>query len=47
MKYQTSIGLTAVAFLTMGAANAATVIYFDDFNDQQNVNIGGPYTQTL
>jgi hypothetical protein len=28
-------------------ANAATVIYFDDFNDQQNVNNGGPYTQTL
>ena len=21
--------------------------YFDDFNDQQNVNAGGPYTQTL
>lgn len=28
-------------------ADAATVIYFDDFNDQQNVNNGGPYTQTL
>ena len=47
MKYQTSIGMTTAAFLTMGAANAATVIYFDDFNDQQNVNTGGPYTQTL
>ena len=22
-------------------------VYFDDFNDQQNVNTGGPYTQTL
>jgi len=29
------------------AANAATVIYFDDFNDQQNVNTGGSYSQTL
>ncbi|MCU0797253.1 MAG: PEP-CTERM sorting domain-containing protein [Akkermansiaceae bacterium] len=29
------------------AANASTVIYFDDFNDQQNVNRGGPYTQSL
>lgn len=32
------------------AANAATVIYFDNFNDQQNVNNGGDsglYTQTL
>lgn len=28
-------------------ADAATVIYFDDFNDQQNVNNGGPYSQTL
>lgn len=27
--------------------NAATVIYFDDFNDQQNRDAGGPYTQTL
>ena len=29
------------------AANAATVIYFDDFNDQQNVDKGGSYTQSL
>lgn len=29
------------------AANAATVIYFDDFNDQQNVAKGGSYTQSL
>lgn len=47
MKYQISIGFTAVTFLAMGAANAATVIYFDDFNDQQHVNTGGPYTETL
>lgn len=25
----------------------AQVIYFDDFNDQQNIVSGGPYTQTL
>ena len=35
------------AFALVGFANAATVIYYDDFNDQQNVNTGGPYTQTL
>jgi hypothetical protein len=49
MKYEhrpflrVSIALAALAV----AANASTVIYFDDFNDQQNVNTGGPYTQTL
>ncbi len=26
---------------------AATIIYFDNFNDQQNLNAGGSYTQTL
>jgi len=35
------------AFALTGFASAATVIYFDDFNDQQNVNNGGSYTQTL
>lgn len=37
-----SLGLSMFAPL----ANADT-IYFDDFNDQQNVNNGGPYAQTL
>lgn len=35
------------AFTLTGLAPAATVIYDDDFNDQQNINNGGPYTQTL
>lgn len=42
--------LTAGAMLTIvlpSAAQTATTVYFDDFNDQQNVNQGGPYTQTL
>lgn len=43
-----STNLAAItAFTLVGFANAATVIYYDDFNDQQNVNTGGPYTQTL
>ena len=29
------------------AAKAATVIYYDDFNDQQNIDKGGSYTQSL
>jgi hypothetical protein len=37
----------AIAWLTVSAASASTVIYFDDFNDQQNVNQGGSYTQSL
>ena len=28
-------------------SQAATVIYSDNFNDQQNIASGGPYTQTL
>lgn len=43
MKPSSIILLVALA----SAANATTVIYFDDFNDQQNVNNGGSYTQTL
>jgi len=49
MKYKPSSLLkvsVVMAALTL-AANASTVIYFDDFNDQQNVNTGGSYTQTL
>lgn len=37
----------AIAWLTASAASASTVIYFDDFNDQQGVNKGGSYTQSL
>lgn len=37
-----------MAFWVMaGMSQAATVIYSDDFNDQQNIDAGGPYTQTL
>jgi uncharacterized repeat protein (TIGR02543 family) len=36
------LGLIA---LTLPAV--ADTIYFDDFNDQQNINSGGPYSQTL
>ena len=47
MKLKTT-QLAALAALTMaGVAQAATVIYLDDFNDQQNINRGGPYTQSL
>lgn len=37
-----------MAFAVMaGMSQAVTVIYSDDFNDQQNRNSGGSYTQTL
>jgi hypothetical protein len=43
-----SIHFAAIAAFTFAsAANAATVIYFDDFNDSQNINKSGPYTQSL
>ena len=48
MKMKTiPIAGAAIAWLTTSAVSASTVIYFDDFNDQQNVNQGGPYTQSL
>jgi hypothetical protein len=47
MNFRQSIAAAAFAGITGGAAHAATVIYFDDFNDQQNINSGGSYTQTL
>ncbi len=34
-------------FLAVGGARAQVTIYQDLFDDQQNVNNGGPYTQTL
>jgi autotransporter-associated beta strand protein len=41
-------GLVLTSLLGMLASHAsAGTIYFDDFNDQQNINAGGPYTQTL
>jgi hypothetical protein len=47
MKLRTT-HLASMAFAVMaGMSQAATVIYFDDFNDSQNLNAGGPYTQTL
>ncbi len=49
MKYKPSPILKAsvvMAALTL-AAQATTVIYSDNFNDQQNIVSGGPYTQTL
>lgn len=42
-----SLAAFSAIALASSAHAAATVIYFDDFNDQQNVNTGGPYTQTL
>ena len=41
------IAASAFAVVAGGASHAATVIYFDDFNDQQNIFSGGSYTQTL
>lgn len=38
-------GFAGLAALALHAS--AETIYFDDFNDQQNVNNGGPYTQAL
>nr|MCU0797048.1 InlB B-repeat-containing protein [Akkermansiaceae bacterium] len=42
----------AAVVATLGVASLTSVavadtVYFDDFNDQQNVNRGGPYTQSL
>ena len=41
--------LLAVLGLAMGTSRALAdvTIYQDDFNDQQNINQGGPYTQSL
>ena len=50
VNHPTSHRILAVAALALGAVgvvHADTVVYFDNFNDQQNVNTGGPYTQTL
>lgn len=45
---QPSVRLAAMAASALVAsAHAATVIYYDDFNDQQNLDSGGAYTQTL
>jgi uncharacterized repeat protein (TIGR02543 family) len=38
-------GLLGLTALVLPAA--AETVYFDDFNDQQNLNAGGSYTQTL
>lgn len=38
-------GVYGIAAFALHAS--AETIYFDDFNDQQNVVTGGPYTQTL
>lgn len=47
MKLKSMPLAVTTAFALSGLASAATVIYFDDFNDQQNVYSGGPYSQTL
>jgi len=49
MKYKPSptLRIPAVLAAMTLAAHATTVIYFDNFNDQQNIVSGGPYTQTL
>jgi hypothetical protein len=47
MKLKTIPTAALAAITLIGSASAATVIYYDDFNDQQNINSGGPYAQTL
>jgi hypothetical protein len=47
MKFKTIHLAAFTAFTLTGLAPAASVIYYDDFNDQQNVFTGGPYSQTL
>jgi hypothetical protein len=49
MKYKPSpfLKVAAVVAAMTVAANATTVIYSDNFDDQQNINNGGLYTQTL
>jgi hypothetical protein len=49
MKYKPSpiLRIPAVLAAMTLAANATTVLYFDNFNDQQNIEKGGPYTQSL
>jgi hypothetical protein len=47
MKLQTIPLIALAVFGFIGASHAATVIYFDNFNDSQNLNAGGSYTQTL
>ena len=36
-----------LGFCALAIPASAETIYFDNFNDQQNINTGGPYTQTL
>lgn len=45
MKTYTNLAIASLSCFI--ASSQAAVIYFDDFNDQQNINTGGPYTQTL
>ncbi|MBN8460801.1 MAG: hypothetical protein J0M04_23470 [Verrucomicrobia bacterium] len=47
MNLKPCILTAATATISVSAVQAATVIYSDDFNDQQNIFSGGPYTQTL
>lgn len=47
MKLRHTIAAATIAVIAGGVSHAATLIYFDDFNDQQNRNSGGAYTQTL
>jgi len=44
---KTFTSFIAAALLTLTASSRASIVYFDDFDDQQNVNTGGSYTQTL
>ncbi len=47
MNFRNTIAAASSAVMAVSASHGATIIYFDNFNDQQNVNSGGPYTQTL
>ncbi len=46
MKLKTTY-LAVVTAASLSGMSQATVIYFDDFNDQQNIDKGGSYTQSL
>jgi hypothetical protein len=44
MKLKTIHFAAIAAFTFASTANAATVIYLDNFNDQQGIDKGGSYT---
>lgn len=47
MKLSRTIASAVFAAITGGTSQASTVIYFDNFNDSQNIDRSGTYTQSL